>query len=285
MADAKFLANRLKFHTASRVGTQTGQALAQALNVDGHIVTTLKIWDANENQFPNNADKANTDSVDATNDLVAVFKKGATSEDFWNGGKVWTNPLYSAVKLYEGIPMTTVEGSDGGGKFQAYEINERDFILTSDEEINTNKKYYTYNSVSKQYELATVTSETQVTANTYYEAKYTRIVDWVAPTAVAERSNGQPVAGFSGIPMYDGKALKLSDAGKWAQANGTWQFVYMSGMLIFEPGYTPQDKASTGATKISLTEFKYVGNYLSNSLQSLQWQIVTDIDEPVVSNA
>ena len=247
MADAKFLANRLKFHTASRVGTQTGQALAQALNVDGHIVTTLKIWDANANQFPNNADKSNTDSVDATNDLVTVFKEGATSENFWNGGKVWANPLYPAVKLYEGSPMTTVTGSDGGGKFQAYEI------LAAEDGVNSGT---------------------------------TRIVDWVAPTAVADRDNGKPVAGFSGIPMYDGKALKLSDPGKWAQANGTWQFVYMSGMLIFEPGYTPQDKASTGTTKISLTAFKYVGKYLSNSLQSLQWQIVEDdiVDHPVVSN-
>lgn len=235
MADARFQANRLKFHTASRVGTQTGQALAQALNVDGHIVTTLKIWDTNENRFPNNADKANTDSVDATNDLVEVFKQGATFENFWNGGKVWSNTLYPDVKLYQAVPMTTVAGSDGGGKFQAYEI---------------------------------LAGEDGFSSGTI------RLMDWVAPTAVADRENGKPVAGFSGIPMYDSKALKLADASKWAQANGTWQFVYMSGMLIFEPGYTPQDKDSTnGKNKISLTAFKYEGKYLSATVDSLATQV------------
>lgn len=44
----------------------------------------------------------------------------------------------------------------------------------------------------------------------------------------------------------------------------------MSGMLIFEPGYTPQDKDSTnGKNKISLTAFKYEGKYLSATVESL----------------
>ena len=122
MADEKYLANRLKYHTASRIATQTGEALAQALNVDGHIVTTNKVWASPQTAFINNVNKANTDSVDATNDLVAAFKNGATSKAFWKGGLVWTNPNYPAVKLYENVPMTPVKGSDGSGKFQAYEI-------------------------------------------------------------------------------------------------------------------------------------------------------------------
>ena len=74
MADEKYLANRLKYHTASRIATQTGEALAQALNVDGHIVTTNKVWASPQTAFINNVNKANTDSVDATNDLVAALE-------------------------------------------------------------------------------------------------------------------------------------------------------------------------------------------------------------------
>ena len=230
MADEKYLANRLKYHTASRIATQTGEALAQALNVDGHIVTTNKVWASPQTAFINNPDKANTDSVDATNDLVAAFKTGATSKAFWKGGLVWTNPNYPAVKLYENVPMTPVKGSDGGGKFQAYEI------------------------------LAGADGESEGTV---------RIVDWIAPTAVADQTTGAPVAGYSGIPMYKNTALKHADASKWAEAGGHYEFAYMAGMLTFEPGFTPEDKSTTdGKTSITLTAFKYVGEYLDETLGS-----------------
>ena len=228
MADEKYLANRLKYHTASRIATQTGEALAQALNVDGHIVTTNKVWASPQTAFINNPDKANTDSVDATNDLVAAFKTGATSKAFWKGGLVWTNPNYPAVKLYENVPMTPVKGSDGGGKFQAYEI------------------------------LAGADGESEGTV---------RIVDWIAPTAVADQTTGAPVAGYSGIPMYKNTALKLADTDKWPEAGGHYEFAYMAGMLTFEPGFTPEDKSTTdGKTSITLTAFKYVGEYLDATL-------------------
>ena len=230
MADEKYLANRLKYHTASRIATQTGEALAQALNVDGHIVTTNKVWASPQTAFINNVNKANTDSVDATNDLVAAFKNGATSKAFWKGGLVWTNPNYPAVKLYENVPMTPVKGSDGGGKFQAYEI------------------------------LAGADGESEGTV---------RIVDWIAPTAVADQTTGAPVAGYSGIPMYKNTALKLADTSKWAEAGGHYEFAYMAGMLTFEPGFTPEDKSTTdGKTSITLTAFKYVGEYLDETLGS-----------------
>lgn len=131
MADElqKYLANRLKYHTASRIATQTGESLAQALNVDGHTVTMSKVWAAPANAFAYNADKANTDSFDATTDLVDVFKtpvEGSSSSSVTSGeiagGKWWENTAYPAVRLYEGVKMTKVKGSDGGGKFQAFEI-------------------------------------------------------------------------------------------------------------------------------------------------------------------
>lgn len=246
MADVKYLNNRLKYHTASRIGAQTGYSLAQSLDVDGHIVTTGKIWAAPALAFPNNADKANVDSVDATNDLVTVFKNGATSTAFWNGGTVWTNPAYPAVKLYEDVPMTTVKGSDGGGKFQAYEV------------------------------LAATDGVSEGTI---------RLNDWVAPTAVADQENGKPVAGFSGIPMYDGTALKLADTSKWAEAGGHWEFVYIAGMLTFEPGYTPEDQSKgTKAAGITLTAFKYVGDYLTDTIADINTTIteeIADIDQKI----
>ena len=239
MADVKYLNNRLKYHTASRIGAQTGYSLAQSLDVDGHIVTTNKVWAAPATAFPNNADKANVDSVDATNDLVTVFKVGAVSGAFWNGGTVWTNENYPAVKLYENVPMTAVKGSDGGGKFQAYEI-----LAAAD----------------------------GVTSGTI------RLTDWVAPTAVADRTNGKPVAGFSGIPMYDGTALKLADTSNWAEAGGHYEFVYIAGMLTFEPGYTPENQ-SKGNKKdgITLTAFKYCGEYLADSISGINDTIDTEI--------
>jgi hypothetical protein len=186
-----YLKNRLKYHAASRLASQTGEGLGQALNVDGHIVTSNKIWAAPQTAFPNNADKNNVDPFDATNDLVDVFKtqlydltkdttfladveyfvevdgkytlesvvvgeeipidkkyyvksNTITSESFWNGtnSKVWTNSKYPAVRLYENVPMTTVKGSDGGGKFQSYEVLDQNFILTTDLKFQKDKKYY-----------------------------------------------------------------------------------------------------------------------------------------------
>lgn len=208
MADAKYLANRLKYHTASRIATQTGESLAQALNVDGHIITTNKVWAAPANAFAYNENKANTDSFDATTDLVAVFKKSVkgssvTSGDI-AGGKWWENTAYPAVRLYEGVKMTKVKGSDGGGKFQAFEV-------LADAEGKSNGDL--------------------------------RLTDWIAPTAVADPTTGLPVAGYSGIPMYNGQALKVANPDKWAEKLGSYEFAYMSGLLTFEPGFTQIGRA------------------------------------------
>ena len=250
MADAKYLANRLKYHTASRIATQTGEALAQALNVDGHIITTNKVWAAPQTAFINNVNKSNTDSVDATNDLVAAFKEGATSVPFHGdsaNGLVWTNPNYPAVRLYENVPMTKVTGSDGGGKFQAFEV------LAGDDGISSGTK---------------------------------RITDWIAPTAVADQETGMPVAGYSGIPQYNGTALKLANPGKWAESLGSYEFAYIAGLLTFEPGFTPQDVGGASAVdKIKITAFKYVGDYVDDVLAKIEAEIGGGVspDQPEAS--
>jgi hypothetical protein len=289
MADAKYLANRLKYHTAGRLASQVGESLTQALNVDGHTVTTKTVWSAPASAFPNNGNKDNVDPFDATNDLVEVFKTGyaltqdsvadatktyyklkadtreyvlqnsipsgnlpaytyyeqiapaAVSAKFWNGGAVWTNDAWDAVKLYENVPMTKVKGSDGkGGLFQAYEV------LASGKD--------------------------GVSSGTI------RLTDWVGPTAVADLTTGKPVAGFSGIPTFASSATDtnktyLSKVDRWTGA--TWEFVYIAGLLTFEPDYTPENESENA--QIALTAFKYTGKYLTDSLTTVQ----TDLADAV----
>lgn len=134
----KFLDNRLKFHTASRVGAQTGYSLAQALDPDGHIVRHTSVWTASTDQFPVNT-IASTDPEKATNDLVDVFvgtigADGTPSADgayiareIRNGdtllGRVYRNSNKPAVELFYQVTMSGVASSDGGdsnGTYQAY---------------------------------------------------------------------------------------------------------------------------------------------------------------------
>lgn len=122
----KYLDNRLKFHTASRIGAQTGYSLAQALDPDGHIVRHSSVWTATTDQFPKNV-STTTDPKDATDDLVTVFKNGAVAHRTVGNGTVYRNDAYPAVELYEGVEMDGVANSDGedsGGTYQAYEIQE-----------------------------------------------------------------------------------------------------------------------------------------------------------------
>ena len=75
MADlSQYFKNRVKYHAASRLASQTGEGLVQALNVDGHTVSYDKVWSAPAINFPNNANKSDVNPVNATNDLVKVFK-------------------------------------------------------------------------------------------------------------------------------------------------------------------------------------------------------------------
>lgn len=230
----KFLDNRLKYHTASRVGAQTGYSLAQALDPDGHIVRHSSVWTAPTDDFPMNV-SATTKPDDATTDLVAVFKQGATVNRTVGGGNVYHNAAYPAVELFEEVKMTGVSGSDGvdsdlgGGKgatFQAYEIRENG----------------------------------------------ARVMDWVAPTAVLNSYN-TPQAGYSGIAeaRKDGAWTILQKDASWALSAGTWEFVYMSGLLIFEPTVTPLNKDYDA---VRFTGFKYIGDTLDKTLENttMKWE-------------
>jgi len=239
-----YLKNRFQYHAGSRVATETKEAFAQAMNPDGHTVTSSKIWASPMSDFPKNTgdNKTSSDGIATTNDLVAVFKEGLsdsgtasgtghhiTKTALDKGGYKWTNDGYPAVVLYEQAVMSGVQYSDGpesgGGKFQAYEVLDGGV----------------------------------------------RVKDWVAPTAVED--NGNPIPGFSGIVEVKKSSgnwtiiQQVSDGSyQWALANSRWEFVYGAGMLTFEPTFTPVGK---NWPNVRITAFAYVGDYLTDVLSGM----------------
>lgn len=98
-----------------------------------------------------------------------------------------------------------------------------------------------------------------------------RVMDWVAATSV--KDNGVPVPGYAGIieASSDGTSwtiLQKSSALSygWELAKGTWEFIYMPGMLKFHPDYIP---SKMGFSRIRITAFKYIGGYLSDTISNM----------------
>ena len=231
MADTenKYLANRLKFHTASRVAISTAYSLMQSMNPDGHIVTKQQVWTADIAQFPKNtgANRTTSNGVDATNDLVNVFTNnltegnGVVKTTLSGGGEVWTNTAYPAVKLYRNAVLSAVNNSDN----MAYEL-----LVDG-----------------------------------------SRVMDWVAPTSV--KDDGLPIPGYTGIVEGNSggswtviQTIPDNTYG-WELAKGNWEFVYMSGMVTFHPDYIP---SKMGCTGLRITAFAYAGDYLADTLSSMQ---------------
>lgn len=262
---SNFVDKRIGFHSASRLPLHSQQALAAAMNVDGHIVTDSQIWTAKAEDFPVNRDltsqdkanfKTSTDIVGATDDLITVFTGGneisnsdSGSKTFkfvegvntyeiksvaFNGGRVWTNEKYPAVKLYQNVKMNTIAGSDGaesGGKFQAYHV------------VGTDGK---------------------------------RIVDWIPPTAVIDSETGSPVAGYSGKAEVSKDNVTwscLQDCDNsnyaWKLSDENWEFVFMSGILRFNPLYTPTT-SGFGYDYVRWTGFQYIGPRLSSDVSDIK---------------
>lgn len=254
-----YLDNRLKYHAASRVASQQGQALLQALTLDGHTVTTSKVWASN--RFPENEIiydttdptkvvknwKTSKDGAGATTNLVNVFiaLDDTTSQQIKDQnnnlvGTIYTNPNYD-VALYYNYLMRQVDGSNGAGdNYQAYQVADTQGI---------------------------------------------RVQDWVSPMAAFDTKIKAPIPGFTGIFQgskkeanlsLDADWINLEEDSDWTLAKGTWQFMYMGGLLTFNKDYTPTGKSYKA---IRVTAFKYIGEYLENKLNnSLQWQIIPQDD-------
>lgn len=280
--DNAFLKNRLQGHAASRITIQTGQAMAQATNADGHTVLANKVWAAPAEAFVrhiNAAMKTSSDVVATTNDLAAVFKApvytvttdsvfkadvdyytlqdgayvqadvvagdpvipqdpeapvvqyynaSTVTERTLNGGKVYRNSAYPAVELYEAVQMSGVDGSKGP---------------------SSGNNFQSYQILSGGV----------------------RVKDFIAPFAVEDA--GLPVPGYAGRveALKGGKWTDLQEctdvSGNWALANGNWEFVTMSGMVVFHPSFNP---GKYSYTKIRLTAFKYVGAYLDAEIKSVE---------------
>ena len=249
-----FLANRLKYHTASRVGAKETDPLLNALNRDQHTVHYKDVWTSPIKDFPVNTStntpgsvgynsdlgtdfnfKKTTDSTYATDNLIAVFKDGATYTNF-KGGKIWTNDAYPAVALYEQVEMTPVVNSNGTGiLYESYEVLDNNNI---------------------------------------------RLMDWVSPLAVFDPELDMPVPGYAGKIEVNVKntttwtEVQKSDkvSGVWDAKYGNWEFVYSAGMAIFNADYTPTRYASAFATdtegvvKLRWTGFLYTGSYLDSNV-------------------
>jgi hypothetical protein len=256
--DNAFLRSRFQGHAASRVVTKTTQALAQAGNLDGHIVVHSKVWSATNDQFvkhTTDAMRGTTNGLNATIDLVSIFKGLAgtvacTTDKAGKplpanlSGKVYRNPAYPAIELYDGVTMTGVASSNavGSGATARYE----------------------------SYEILNGTA---------------RVMDWVPPTAVSDGT--YPV-----VPGYTGRVEVCKDAtptassvwtdlencddvgGVWSLDQSNWEFVFMAGMVKFHPDCTPIGK---GYKSIRFTGFKYIGTVLSDTLKDLQTQIEQSI--------
>ena len=87
--DNSYLRNRLKYHAASRIGIQTGEALGQAMNTDGHNVQSSQVWTSPASDFivqSTDAMKKSTDGIATNIQLVADFKATGTKiKDLANG--------------------------------------------------------------------------------------------------------------------------------------------------------------------------------------------------------
>ena len=236
MADTenKYLNNRLKYHTASRVAISTAYSLMQSTNPDGHTVTKQQIWTAENNQFPKNtgANKTTTNGVQATEDLVNVFTNnltagnGASYEALASGGQVWTNTNYPAVKLYYQAELSPVAQSDN----MAWEL------------LVDNARVMDW------------VAPTTVKDNGLPVPGYTGIVE--ATTAGDTSWSNAIVIQNSPNKSYG-----------WELAKGNWEFVYMSGMVTFHPDYIP---SAMSYGKLRLTAFAYNGTYLSDTLGNIE---------------
>ena len=205
--DNNYLRNRLKYHAASRIGIQTGEALGQAMNIDGHNVQSSQVWTSPASDFivqSTDAMKKSTDGIATNIQLVADFKKTGTKVKDLANGEVWENNSYPAVRLYCQCEMSAVFGSNGvGSKYEAYELLDggnriMDWI-----------------------------APTSVKDNGLPVPGYTARIEGYKASKWTDLQNCGDVSG------------------NWALAQNNWEFVYMSGMCTFHPETTPTEYSYT----------------------------------------
>ena len=205
--DNSYLRNRLKYHAASRIGIQTGQALGQAMNTDGHNVQSSQVWTSPASDFivqSTDAMKKSTDGIKTNIQLVADFKATGTKVKDLANGEVWENDNYPAVKPYCQSEMSAVAGSNGvGSKYEAYELLD-----------GANR-------------IMDWIAPTSVKDNGLPVPGYTARIEGYKSSKWTDLQNCGDVSG------------------NWALKQNNWEFVYMSGMCTFHPETTPTEYSYT----------------------------------------
>jgi len=229
--DNAYMRNRLKYHAASRIGIQTGQALGQAMNTDGHNVQSSQVWTSPVSDFivqSTVAMKTSTDGIATNVQLVTDFTATGTKVKDLANGEVWENENYPAVRLYKQCEMSAVAGSNGtGSKYEAYELLDggnriMDWI-----------------------------APTSVKDNGLPVPGYTARIEGYKSSKWTDLQNCGDVSG------------------NWALAQNNWEFVYMSGMCTFHPDTTPTQYSYT-KLRITAFAYKgtYLSDTLSSMSQT-----------------
>jgi hypothetical protein len=217
-------------------------SLANSMNVDGHIVRDTDVWTATA--FPLQTDKKNNEPAAAAKHLVSVFKTNS-------------NAVSAHFKYYNNVSETFSETSGAAVVWK----NEKDFPGI------------------ELYENIPMTTDKTSFDGTNYQAYHImdenqkRIKNWISPVAVIDPATGDPVAGYSGLAMYNNKELQAWNASdisnrNWKLTAGNWEFVYNAGLLIFEPSNTPPN-----TSKVTLTAFRYNGRTVQKELSELDTAI------------
>lgn len=147
MADKFYLANRLKYHTASRVAYKPKDPLAETFNVDGHTVVVSKIWSAKSQEFAYQTNPNVTEPNLATKDLIKVFK----------------------TLTYTAIPTGTVLPADSiyyTNINNTYESAKTETEIT----VTETNKYFTCDVISAAFNNTTDASKGIVWTNALYPA-------------------------------------------------------------------------------------------------------------------
>ena len=229
--DNSYLRNRLKYHAASRIGIQTGQALGQAMNTDGHNVQSSQVWTSPASHFivqSTDAMKKSTNGILTNIQLVADFKKTGTKIKDLANGEVWENNNYPAVRLYCQCEMSAVAGSNGvGSKYEAYELLDGDSRIMD------------------------WIAPTSVKDNGLPVPGYTARIEGYKASKWTDLQDCGDVSG------------------NWALAQNNWEFVYMSGMCTFHPETTPTEYSYT-KLRITAFAYKgeYLSDKLSTMSQN-----------------
>lgn len=254
----QFKTNRVQYHAASRVAIKETDPLLNALNLDQHTVLTSKVWASTISDFPKNRDltasggadwKNSTDGYGATNDLVKVFTNDQAGQ-YINNSSI-TTTYFNGTDASKGLIYENAS-------YPAVKL----FYRCEMRAVEGSKGTGDY---SEAFELV--------------DTNGIRYMDWVSPVSAFDPSIDKPIPGYTGILEATKNGTDWSpaqdfDKTNWNLLTGNWEFVYYAGMVIFDANNTPLHR---GASKLRWTGFQYVGVYLDQYLDTVQYNLQDEL--------